>query len=251
MSESHLCLHAGAREVTLEELREVKTPPATSTWFPVGHGEAADTVSGALADAGFQVSKARYALSRNNERLFATLDLSAPLAHGVSLSIGVRNSTDKSLPLGFAAGSRVFLCDNLAMRADLLVARKHTRFGQKRFREAICKAVGNLHAFQEAESRRITRFMNTEVNDGHAESMMLKAFEQGIVSAPLLPKVIHEWREPSYEAFQVKTLWSLFNCFTTVLGQTRALSNPQRFAGLTMRLSGLFGHQADEAVTLA
>src|SRR5207237_10597481 len=136
---------------------------------------------------GFQVQKARYALSRNDARMFATLDLSTPLAEGVSLCVGVRNSTDKSFPLGFCAGSRVMVCDNLAFRAELLVARKHTRFGRPRFHEAISKAIGNLDQFQQAESQRVHLLQTTAVGDEKAESLMLRAFEDGIVSHRLLP----------------------------------------------------------------
>src|SRR4051812_22884309 len=68
-------------------------------------------------------------LSRGDARLFATVDLGSPLATGVTLAVGIRNSFDKSLPLGFVAGNRVFVCDNLAFRSDLSVKRKHTRFG--------------------------------------------------------------------------------------------------------------------------
>src|SRR5207253_306983 len=111
------------------------------------------------------VCTARYALSRNDARMFSTLDLATPVAEGVSLSVGVRNSLDKSFPLGFAAGSRVRICDNLAFQADLVVAKKHTRNGRDRFHEAICLAVQSLRQFQEAESRRVRLFRSTEVND--------------------------------------------------------------------------------------
>src|SRR4029077_14268488 len=119
------------------------------------HGEVSDRVTKSLGDAGFEVAKARYGLSRNDARMFATLDLATPVASGVSLSVGVRNSLDKSLPLGFVAGSRVFVCDNLAFRSELLVRRNHTRNGALRFQEAICQAVQSLQQFKEVEGERI------------------------------------------------------------------------------------------------
>lgn len=244
MSESALCLHAGAREVTIDELRAVKTPEATKTWFPVAHVSVIDAVGQSLRNAGFTVEKAKYGLSRNDGRLFATLDLFTNLAHGVRLAVGVRNSLDKSLPLGFCAGSRVFVCDNLAFRSELLVTRRHTKHGEVRFGEAIANAVQSLEQFQVVERKRILRLGDTSINDERAESTILKAFDQGIVSHLLLPKVIKEWRTPSFEDFQPRTLWSLFNAFTTVLSP-RVKSNPQQFAALTMRLNGLFDSPED------
>ena len=240
---STLITHCGAREVTREELDKVEAPPATDSWFPVKHAAVIDTVGNALTSAGFVIRSAKYALSRGDARLFSTVDLATPLGTGISLAVGIRNSTDKSLPLGFIAGSRVFVCDNLAFRSELLVRRKHTRFGQERFSEAICQAVQSLTQFKEAETVRIRRFQQIDLKDVQAESMMLRAYEKDIVSHRLLPKVIQEWRAPSFEEFEERTLWSLFNCFTTVLGERRK-TDPQRFAALTIRLQDLLGSEA-------
>jgi hypothetical protein len=123
-AKSALVLHCGAREVTREELARVPTPAATETWFPVSHDTCVSTVQRSLTDAGFEIRSLRFGLARNDARLFATVDLASPLATGVSLAVGIRNSLDKSLPLGFVAGNRVFVCDNLAFRSELSVKRK-------------------------------------------------------------------------------------------------------------------------------
>ena len=166
---------------------------------------------------------------------FATIDLATSLCPGVSLAVGLRNSWDQSFPLGFCAGSRVFLCDNLAFRADLLVARKHTRFGQDRFREAIAQAVGSLGQFQQVEGERIRRFQELTLSDERAESLILRSFERGFVSHRALPAVIQEWRQPSHDYGSEPSVWRLLNAWTGVLGPV-AKRNPQRFAALTMDL---------------
>jgi hypothetical protein len=243
MAESNLILHCGAREVSREELGKVPTPGPTATWFPVPHAAVIGTVEQSLASAGFEVRRARFGLSRNDARMFGTLDLATPLVPEVTLAVGVRNSLDKSFPLGFCAGSRVFCCDNLAFRSELLVKRKHTRFGQERFQEAIGLAVQSLSQFRQAEAERIRSFQHREIDDTRAESLILRGYERGIVSHRMLPGGLKEWREPSFEEFRDRTLWSLLNAFTTVLGGV-ARSNPQRFCGLTMRLQALAGEAA-------
>ena len=85
MTTSTLITHCGAREVTREDLDKVEAPPATQTWFPVKHATVIDTVSQALTAAGFQIRGAKYALSRNDTRLFSTVDLATSLAGGVTL----------------------------------------------------------------------------------------------------------------------------------------------------------------------
>ena len=243
---SKLLTHCGARTVSLEELEKVPVPEGTKTWFPIAHGEVVKTVDRSLEEAGFRTTNARYALTRNDARMFATLDLATTLASGVTLAVGVRNSTDQSFPLGFCAGVHVFVCDNTAFRSELLVKRKHTKFGRDRFVEAVAQAVQALTQFREVESRRTAWMQRDEINDITAKALMLDAFEQGIVSHRLLPRVIAEWRRPQFEEFEPRTRWSLLNAFTTVLGG-RQKTNPQAFALATMKLNHLIAPVDAEA----
>jgi hypothetical protein len=239
---SSLVVHAGARHVDRAELDAVAAPPATKTWFPLSHGAVLRRVEDGLNQAGFNIRTVRMALSRGNARFFGTLDLESAVATGVTLAVGVRNSIDKSLPIAFCAGSRVFVCDNLAFRSEITVARKHTRFGEVRFGEALSRAVQSLHQFRETEEARVRQFQHTPLTDERAESIMLRAYDQDIVSHRMLPRVLAEWRTPTFEDFGERTLWSLFNAFTTVLGDV-SRSNPQRFSALTIALQHLIDKQ--------
>ena len=236
---SILNLHSGGHEVERSALALVPTPPATATYFPVGHETCVATVERALTDAGFAIRSSRFALARNDARLFATMDLEAALATGVTLAVGIRNSLDKSFPLGWVAGHTVFVCSNLSFRSELSVKRKHTKFGHERFGEAIRHAIGNLVQFRAHEAGRIKRLQEAEIDDRFAESLMLRAFEQQLVSHRVLPEVIAQWRKPDFEEFSERSAWSLMNAFTTVL-RPRFKSNAQAFASQTMRLGGLF-----------
>src|SRR4051812_24011204 len=159
MSLSSLVTHRGARQVDREELDRIDAPPGTASWFPIRHSHVLDTAILTLTQAGFGVHAMKHALARDNQRYFGVLDLRSSVATGVNLAVGVRNSTDRSLPMGFLAGNRVFCCDNLAFRSDLMsaVARKHTKNGALRFAEAMGRAVGSLHQFRETERERIRR----------------------------------------------------------------------------------------------
>jgi hypothetical protein len=125
----------------------------------------------------------------------------------------------------------------------LLVCRKHTRFGQDRFQEAIVRAVQSLSQFQDAERVRIRRFQDTILREEWASHLLLKAYEQKLISHLVLPKILQEWREPQFEEFQPRTLWSFLNSFTTVL-RDRQKSNPQQFAATTIALQDLLAKEA-------
>jgi hypothetical protein len=251
MAASKSVRQRGAREVSRPELDKIPVPPATATWYPIGHGRVLETALRTLAQAGFEVTRTQLALIRSDARFFATLDLRCPLASGVTMALGIRNSTDKSLPIAFCAGSRTIACENLAFSSEIIIASKHTRFGEARFSEAISGAVQSLHQFREAEAARIQRWQQRELSVDTADALLLRAYEKQVITTPLLPCVIREWRQPSFEEFRPRTLWSLFNAFTTVLAR-RQRSNPQRFAALTIRLHDLLtgvgdGQQATTA----
>jgi hypothetical protein len=213
---------------------------------PIRHATVLDTVGDAMERAGFPIRSMRMGLSRGDHRLFATIDTATNLNGGtVTLAVAVVNSTDKSLPMKFIAGSRIFCCDNLALRSDLMapVRRKHTRFGLDRFREALSLAVADLDQFRLAEGARIKRFAETTISDVQADSVLLRCHLQGILSPRLLPKAHEAWVQPAHEEFRPRTLWSLENALTTTLAPVQR-SNPQRFTDLSMSVQHLLSEFA-------
>jgi hypothetical protein len=236
MASSNLVLHCGARLVEEDELARVKTPDPEGRWFPVSHISVLKGVKQTLTEAGYQVQRQQLGLSRGDARFFGTLDLQAEPAPGITLAVGVRSSTDKSFPLGFIAGQRTFVCDNMAFRSDLMVKKKHTINGRQRFATAIAGAVARLADFRQVETQRIKMMQETEVSADFADALILRAYEKGIISGPFLPRVIKEWRDPSFDAFKDRTLFNLFQAFTTVLSE-RSKRVPHEFAVQTMRLN--------------
>src|SRR3954454_19134620 len=106
MAESHLILHRGARPGTPDELQQYQAPPPEGRWFPLSHSHVLSVVSQTLIDAGCSIAKQQLGVMRDGNRFFGTLDLTSPVSEGSVLAVGIRNSIDKSFPLGFIAGNR-------------------------------------------------------------------------------------------------------------------------------------------------
>lgn len=245
---TQLALHKGARLIERHELDVVDPPPPTDTWFPLKHSTVLDRVGSTLFDAGYQIEKQALALTADGQRFFATLDLRTPIMDGVSLMIGIRNSTDKSMPIGFCAGERVFVCDNMAFSSEVVIARKHTRFGERRFNDALSRAVLGLSRYQAVAQARIESLRHFDLSEDAANSYLLQSAERGVVGWRLLPKVIEEWRNPKHEEFRPRTAWSLFNSFTEVF-KDRQRTQPARAAAETIRLQKLLLPQYEEDVS--
>ncbi len=238
MIQGNLVLHRGAREVTLDELDAVPLPPSTSTYFPVSHGTVLNRVTETLTAAGFGIESMQLSLARDSARFFGTLTLKNKLSNDACLAVGVRNSTDKSFPIGLVCGSRVFVCDNLAFSSEIVIARRHTRFGADRFNEAVSNAVVGLHEYQVSAQQRIAQLQSWELSPLEADSLLLKSCETGTVSWRMLPAVIAAWRNPEHVEFQPRTGWSLLNAYTGVL-KDRQKSSPQEAAMQTIQLQRL------------
>ena len=57
--------------------------------------------------------------------------------------------------------------------------------------------------------------MTAALADAH--DLTIQALDKGVVCASKIPALLHEWREPRYEDFEPRTVWSFFNATTEVL----------------------------------
>jgi hypothetical protein len=239
MVSATLVNHCGARQVNAVELADIQPPAPTKTWYPLAHRAVLDSVREALDGAGFAICRSQLSVSHGGARFFGTLDLTTSIVEGVSLAVGIRNSNDQSFPIGFCCGQRVFVCDNLAFTSEIVVSKKHTRFGQERYLEGLARAVASLEQYRQTSAGWIERMQGRRLSDDLANSLLLQAYERKIVGLRLLPLVVEEWRRPSREEYRPRTAYSLFNCFTDVLGRERQSRFPAESALSTMRLSKL------------
>jgi hypothetical protein len=122
-----LIVHKGGHLVTRDDLALIEVPEVTESYMPVPHNHLADTLSTIGQDIlkGFTLSKEQYALAREGNQMFGVLVFKRENSE-LGLSIGFRNSYDKSMAIGVAIGAEVFVCDNLALTGDITVLKKHT-----------------------------------------------------------------------------------------------------------------------------
>jgi hypothetical protein len=216
MSNGTLINHCGAKLVTKGDLELIPAPPPTATWFPIRHLDVLESVEETLDKANFGIKSCHFSVSKQGQRFFGVLDLQSDLADGVSLSVGIRNSNDKTFPIGFCIGNRTFVCDNLAFSSEVVISKRHTRFGEDRFREGIAATVGKLADYQKLEAKRIEQLQAQPLTEQQAESIVLRAWDKGIVGTRMLRPLLNEWRSPSYEDFESRTAWSMLSAYTHV-----------------------------------
>lgn len=234
-----MMLHCGGQVVSRKELLEVPTPRATSTWFPMPHRNVLQEIETQLDATGFYIEEETHALSHDGARYFGVLHVSLsgrnPTAQDYGWVVGLRNSHDMTYPAGLVAGTRVFVCDNLAFTGEVRISRKHTKFAERDLRPLTARAVGQLaERFLELD-QRIAAYKARVLRDPDVHDLVIRAVDAGALSNRSIPQVLQEWRKPSHPEFSEPTCWSLFNAFTEVLK-----GNLQELPRRTTALHGLF-----------
>jgi len=229
---SKLMLHAGGQVASLLELRSVSVPDRTDTWVPVPHDEVVDSVHYQLESAGIRVAEESFALSKGGARMFGVITLHSESEYATT--IGVRNSHDRSFPVGLALGSRVFVCDNLAFSSEVVIKTRHTVNVLHRLPRLISSGVARLIDARGQQDARIAAYQSTKIErTADLHDLTLRAFRAGAIPAKAITEVIAEYEKPRHVEFSEPTVWSFFNACTEVL------KNYGDTLGRTQRLHGV------------
>lgn len=233
-----MLLHCGAELVDRRTVYHIPTPAGTDTWYPLAHAGLIHEVETQLKSAGFDLTAEHHALSHDGARYFGLFEVHTPGGppRDYGWVVGIRNSHDKTYPAGLVAGSKVFVCDNLAFGGEVRISRKHTKFAQRDLRHLTSRAVGRLGERFLQIDERIARYRDRRITHPQAHDLVIKAVDCQALMPSQIPAVLKEWREPSHEAFRPRNAWSLFNAATEVMKGT----NPNVVVNRTQALHGLF-----------
>ncbi len=242
MKELNLLLHCGAHPTDRQEVFDSPTPQGTLTWTPIPHKAMIDLVESKLPNYGLSIVKEQHALMRNGSRYFGLFQvINGSPDDDYGLVIGIRNSHDKSFPAGLCLGSGVFVCDNLAFSAEVVVGRRHTRYIMSDLPRLIGNALGKLVQARHDQQHRINVYKSTGITDERAANLLFKAFEHKAITKTKLGEAWKQWKTPNHKEFaEEKTLWRLFNGVTEVQKGT----NPFELSARTQRLHGLMDAEA-------
>lgn len=215
---TQLLMHAGGDYCSLDDLRHIPLPTETDTYKPVSHYDLAvslaDVSSAMLAD--YQLDRSQYGLARDGAQLFGVHTYRNG-SDSMGLSIGFRNSYDKSMSVGIAIGASVFVCDNLALTGEITMARKHTSNVWQDLEEL---AITTIYRSQNNFNRIVedAQLMQGQyLSDNDAYRMIGLLYGNAIITPRQIPVVKKEWLSPTYAEFSDRNTWSLYNAVTEAL----------------------------------
>lgn len=218
-----LCLHTGGEEIVLADLRDLETPEATRSHVPIPHIDVVDMVKYALGFHGHEILEEAHAITSDANRYFGLLSLKS--AYGdYTDTVGLRNSHDKTFPIGISFGSRVFVCDNLAFLGDTVIRRKHTANAKRDLPGLVAGVVEPLRGVRLEQNRVIALYRQTPVDDMMADHAIMQLYRRGIITVQRIAHVARNWTDDDL-GWGDKTAWRLFNATTLALNG-RVAENP-------------------------
>ncbi|HVA79355.1 MAG TPA: DUF932 domain-containing protein [Candidatus Binataceae bacterium] len=232
-----LMLHRGAEDIDYDGLRQLDTAPATATHVPIPHFRVVDLIRTTLGMYGHEIVGECHGTTEDGLRYFGLLSLRSTYT-GYEDTVGLRNSHDRSFPVGIGFGSRVFVCDNLAFVADQVIKRKHTTNLKRDLPGIIGELIEPLALHREAQHRTFERYRGTLLSDQQADHAVLNMYREGIVNLQRVPDVLKEWEAPTFAEFDQRNAWRLFNAATFTL-TGRVVENPNATPRLHKVIDGI------------
>jgi hypothetical protein len=221
MSQSTLL---GQNRVTEAEVLQVPEVPFTKTFHPIHHKYVLDAVRSGVAATGLEIAREEYVLASNGNRMFGVWDLSGG-SDELCWSIGIRNSMDKSMALGITAGTRVFVCENLAFSGEFVAFRRHTSglvFDDLEFMayRAMKMMVRNLTKFQAWHEG----LKDYSLDEQDAKLLLVEIMTSNVIPPSKFARFSDLYFGGAYEP----TLWGFHETVTDVLGDSNLLTLPKK-----------------------
>lgn len=203
----------------LAELLACPVPASTRTYAPVSHRDLIEAVKEELDKRGLVLKDERYQHNRSGQQLFGHMTVGGGNGEQ-DLALGFRNSYDKSLLLGAAAGARVIVCSNLMFAGDFKVQKMHTPAHLSAGLQSLMREVVDS---LEAQFKRIQldteKLKQVEVNPRIIHEILGELFySESVVNEAQLRIIRGELKEQTN--FGAGTLWDIYNHTTEALKTT-------------------------------
>ena len=231
-----LCLHKGADLLAFEDLRQLATPEPTPTHVPIAHAAVVDMVRYALGFHGHDIAEEHHSVTPDEMRYFGVLSLRSSYGDYTD-TVGLRNSHDKTFPIGISFGSRVFVCDNLAFLGDHVIRRKHTAKAKRDLPGLVAEVVEPLRMQRVEQHQKFDRYQATALDDRGVDLAVMQLYRRGAITVTRIAEVLGHYENPPFD-WGDRTAWRLFNAITHAL-DGRIAENPGTTARLHAVIDGV------------
>jgi len=225
-------------------LESLKTLPQASNigkfHNPVDFSTFAEQVMEGIDKHGITVTQSEFVTTQKHRQFFGALKLANPNGDkSWSPIIGLRASTNQTLPRSLVIGNRVTVCSNLCFSGDLgdAISTKQTTHLNSRMGSIIDGIFERVPEILERQVEFIKAYKDVELSQDHGTSVLGNIFRSGGLSPSQLGCAIQQWDAPKYKehASNGWSLWRLQQSCTEAIKPSRTARecNPQLIAKRT------------------
>ncbi len=158
--------------------------------MPLAHFDLVSMVKYALGYYQHEVVEEHHAIDHEGMRYFGLLCLKSPYGDYQD-TVGLRNSNDRTFPIGIAFGSQVFVCSNLAFAGDHIIKRKHTANSKRDLPGLVAEVIEPLQQQRIAQNTKLLGYQATGISDQLADHAIMTMHRRDIIGVQAIG---HAWR---------------------------------------------------------
>lgn len=196
-------------------------PAATSTYSPVSHAQISEAIRRNLDANNLKLVRSRTYTNKFGTRVVQFHDVEDDTDfgsnNGLKMMLCDRNSYDKSMSVGFAAGASVWVCGNGCISGDIISFRKkHTGDVVAQLDQAIIQGISNMRSEFTRLNMEVDIMKDFDLTPRQkAEILGVMYFERNLVTPTQLSIVKRELSASQH--FREDNAWSLYNNVTEAL----------------------------------
>lgn len=203
-------------------LCQVELPLATRSYAPIPHADLIKTMVEGVNNKGYEITGKRYWQNGTGTQLIGRYELNHTDTD-MAMSIGFKNSYDKTMSAGCVAGAQVIICSNGMLKGDFVFKRKHTGTAHEEMLDHIKESIDySVVNFERLCQSRDT-MKNFDMSQDMVNELVGKLFiEQEILRAEQLGIFKKEFKakDQTFDYGVDKlSAWNIYNLCTYAVDQ--------------------------------
>jgi hypothetical protein len=215
-------------QVSRSTVYSVKAPEHTRSHKPVGYQQAIEVLETQIERSGMAIESENFGLNKAGDQMFARFGIDSGETDR-QLSIGLRQSYNKTLALGVVAGANVFVCDNLMFQgSDFRVMRKNTVNVFADFRFLVQTHISEAWAGYQSITQEVDGWKTKTIDLDRGYEIIGLAQGHKALTPNQASVAYQDWKTPRHAEFSDRNVHSLYQCFTEGLKKGPAGTTAER-----------------------
>jgi len=219
--------------LTESQIRAIPVPPSTSSYSAVPQMDLVNKWAVQLEKEGFRLSEpVHFSNGSQFVTKFSLAGEGLPVRDDLGFEAAIMNSYDKSRAISTGVGTRVAVCTNGMMSAELALKTRHTGFVYKRLDHFVQMSAKTVRLRAAATIDMFEEYEHVSVDRSRSDYMIMESMRRNIIPATGIGEVWRHWHTPEHHEFKPRTVWSLYNAFTSYYRGRSEFAATARFGAL-------------------